>query len=325
MLVRPRQCKIRVVAALAPGVTISGDSFAITPRGPFSWAQATDFLESWQALKHQQRVAPVVRMAFPLDRTFEPVAVALHDDQGVLRGRVAGTRDVGAAASQVARFFSLDVDGTGYPDVGRRDERIGKLMAALPGLRPVLFTSPYEAAAWGVMSLRISMKQAAAIRGRLIAAHGKELTIEGERIGCFPTPQVLVQVKTLQGLPEVKIERLHGVARAALAGELDPDTLRAAGEAAAMASLQKIPGIGKFWASGIYLRACGIQDVFPDEPLSIAAAAKIAGLSMPITRAQLDELAEAWRPYRMWVCVLLRVAVARGVITGVERPPLRHG
>lgn len=102
----------------------------------------------------------MLQLAFPLDGTYEPVAVALRFDHGVLLGEVAGTEDVAAAAAQVGRIFSLDVDGSGYPELERRDPALAPVLAAFPGLRPVRFTSPYETAAWAILSARISMAQA---------------------------------------------------------------------------------------------------------------------------------------------------------------------
>ena len=54
-------------------------------------------------------------------------------------------------AEQVAAILSLDVDGRGFADVAQRDPVVGELQAQLPGLRPVLFWTPYEAAAWTII------------------------------------------------------------------------------------------------------------------------------------------------------------------------------
>jgi DNA-3-methyladenine glycosylase II len=62
-------------------------------------------------------------------------------------GEVFGDADPEAVRDQVARILSLDVDGSGFPAVGRRDPVVGGLQARWPGLRPVGFFSPYEAAA----------------------------------------------------------------------------------------------------------------------------------------------------------------------------------
>ena len=298
------------------GMEIRGHKFVITPKGPFSWKQATDFLNNWPAIDNPDQ--RFVRMAFPLDRTFEPVAVALHEEDGALHGEVAGTKNTAAVANQVARIFSLDHDATTYPEVGKRDPRIGKVMAALHGLRPVNFTSTYECAAWAVMSQRITQRQASAIKKRVIAEHGESIEVAGETVGCFPTPHVLLKIESIPGLSAEKVERLHGVAAAALRGQLDVERLKALGDKAAPADLRSIAGIGPFWSSGIYLRACGITDVFPYEPLSVAAAAKVMGMELPLEDAQVQRMAEPWSPWRMWVCVLLRVAINRGVIRDVK-------
>ncbi len=290
---------------------------AIRPLGPFSWAAADAVGRNFGPLRHNWQEAGKVRMTFLLDGTFTPVRVDLRFENGALRGEVAGSDDVPMVERQVARIFSLDVDATDYPAVGSRDAAVGRLLEALPGLRPVCFTSPYETATWAVISQRISMRQAAAIKARLIAEHGHPLTLDGIDVRCFPGPERLLQVGAVPGLAAEKVERLHGVARAALAGLLDCDGLRALGDEAGPASVRVIPGIGPFWASGIYLRGCGIQDVFPDEPIAIAALGRLHGLGDEPSQEQVARLVETYSPFRMWVCFLLRVAAGRGLIEGV--------
>ena len=289
---------------------------AIKPRGPFSWDAANDVGRNFAPVRHNWQAA-TVRMTFLLDGSFAPVGVDLRFEDGALRGEVAGSDDIAAVERQVARVFSLDADGTEYPAVGRRNPAVGRLMEALPGLRPVCFTSPYETAAWAVMSQRISMRQAAAIKARLIAEHGHPLELDGVEVRCFPSPERLLDFASVHGLAAEKLERLHGVARAALDGLLDCDRLRALGDEAGPESVRVIPGIGPFWASGIYLRGCGIQDVFPDEPISIAALGRLHDLGDRLSPEQLARLSEPYSPFRMWVCFLLRVAVNRGLIEGV--------
>jgi DNA-3-methyladenine glycosylase II len=290
---------------------------AIKPRGPFSWEAANDVGRNFGPVRHSWQEPGAVRMTFLLDGSFTPVAVDLRFEEGALRGEVAGSDDIAAVERQVARVFSLDADGTEYPAVGERDAAIGGLMKALPGLRPVCFTSPYETAAWAVTSQRISMRQAAAIKARLIGEHGHALTLGGAEVHCFPTPEALLEVKAVPGLSAEKVERLHGVARAALDGILNCDRLRQLGDEAGPDSVRVIPGIGPFWASGIYLRGCGIQDVFPDEPISMAALGRLHGLGDDPGAEQVRDLTDTYSPFRMWVCFLLRVAVNRGLVEGV--------
>jgi len=251
------------------------------------------------------------------DRDYEPVAVALRFEDGALLGEVAGTDRVAAVTAQVARIFSLDVDGSGYPQLARRDPALEPVMAAFPGLRPVCFTSPYETAAWAILSARISMAQAARVQDRLIHELGTRLRVAGEDAWSFPTPERLLEVRDLPGAAPEKVVRLQGVARAALDGRLDPARLRELGDVAGPESLRSIRGIGPFWSSGIYLRGCGIADVFPEEPLSVAALGQLHGLGDRPDPGTLKRLTDAYAPYRMWACFLLRVAAGRGIIPGL--------
>ncbi len=293
-------------------------TFTITPQGPFGWDVMTDVLAHFPPMqRHWQGAADLVRLAFLLDGSLAPVAVALHGDGDGLQGEVAGTDDLEAAARQVARIFSLDHDGSGYPEVGQRNPEIGPVLAALPGLRPLCFPSPYESAAWAIISQRISAKQGAGIQARLVAEHGHPVQVAGATVRCFPRPEVLLDLGSVPGLTLEKIERLRGVARAAMDGLLDADRLRALGDEAAQTALRTIPGIGPFWSALIYLRGCGVVDVFPDEPIAVAALGTLYGLGDRPDPATVQTIAERFRPYRMWVCFLLRVAVDRGLVPGV--------
>jgi DNA-3-methyladenine glycosylase II len=236
-------------------------------------------------------------LPFVLDETHAPAVARLAFEDGALRCRVSGTRDVARAERQIARIFSLDHDAESFPDVGRREPRIASLLTRHEGLRPVCFASPYEAAVWAIVSQRLQTAQASRIVARIAAERGAE--IDGHHV--FPSPRELLAVDEVRGLSRIKIDRLHAVAAAALDGELDASRLRALGDERGPASLRAIPGVGPFWSNGIYLRACGIADVFPDEPKSVAALSALFPGEDP------RRVAERFRPWRMWICFLLRV------------------
>src|ERR1700687_2379292 len=124
-------------------ITVVQTEIAIKPAGPFSWAAANDVGQNFGPVKHNWQEPGAVRMTFLLDGSFAPVGVDLRFEDGALRGEVDGTAHLAAGERQVARVSPLDVDASAYPEVGRREPRVGRLMEALPGLRPVCFTSPY--------------------------------------------------------------------------------------------------------------------------------------------------------------------------------------
>jgi DNA-3-methyladenine glycosylase II len=152
----------------------------------------------------------------------------------------------------VARILSLDHDGEEWIAVGERDAVIGRLQREHPGLRPVLFHSPYEAAIWAVISSRRPAPAAAHVRRRLSDELGATFEVGGVAIAAFPLPQRLLdELEPGPGLTEEKVDRLRGVARAALERRLDPAWMRAMKPAAALAELQTLRGIGPFDRAGV--------------------------------------------------------------------------
>src|ERR1700759_907490 len=262
-------------------------SFAISPRGPFSLAEAATFGfgqrdgRGWDG---------VMRLAFCLDGYATHAAAEVRQDAG---GDVhlavfapSGT-DLAAVRDQAARVLSLDHDATEFARLGERDPVIGRLQAAAPGLRPRRVHSAYEAAAWSVRSARRPARAMMHLRALLSEAHGRTFDLAGQRLAAFPPPSQLLRVTAFPGLPPEKIERLHGVARAALEGRLDVSALKDLGPDAAQTDLQAIKGIGPFYSSLIVIRGTGFTDVLPvSEPRVLALVTQLYNLPEPPTEPE---------------------------------------
>jgi DNA-3-methyladenine glycosylase II len=255
-----------------------------------------------------------MRLAFVRDDLVGHAAVLLQQEaDGTLHGELSGDGDPPAVERQVRRILSLDRDGASWLAVGQRDPVIGRLQATHPGLRPVLFHSPYEAAAWSVIAARRQRRQAMVIRRQLSEAHGAIFTLGGTQLAAFPVPAALQAVAEVRGLDATRVGRLRAVAEAALAGDLDVDRLRALDPNDARQAVQRLPGIGPFYANLIVIRALGHADLLPlDEPRLATAVGSLYDLRGAATTADLERIGEAWRPYRTWASVLIRVAADRG-------------
>jgi DNA-3-methyladenine glycosylase II len=323
---RCRQASDVARPATSEEQTVSAGSFTIIPNGPFSLAEAAMF---GFGQRDGQGWDGCMRMAFCLDGYQEQVGVEVRQapsaDMGAdVHGVFSGPAGIEAdrVRRQVARVLSLDHDGAEFLRVGERDPVIGRLQAAAPGLRPPLFYSPYEAAAWSVLSARRPARQMAQVRDRLNAADGNVFDLAGVRLAAFPVPARLLRVESFPGISEDKLRRLHGVARAALEGRLDVDYLKEQGPERAMAELQSIEGIGPFYSALIVIRGTGFTDVLPvSEPKALALTARLYHLPGPPSEAEFAALAEAWRPFRTWAVVLIRAAARR--ILAEE--PAAHG
>ena len=288
------------------GTAASGASFVLTPQGVFSLDAANSRFEGWLAEIDREGLA--VLMAFPVERTWTPAAVVVRQAaNGSVHCDVHATGEPEAAWRQATAVLSLDIDGTGFAAVGQRDAVIGDLQARNPGLRPVLFHSPYEAAAAFVIGHRISIAQGRAIRTRIAAELGPAITTPAGVAHAFPAPAALLQFDQLPGVPAAKIERLHRVAEAALDGTLDRERLRALPEAEALARLRQIAGIGPFFAQGILMRGAGLVDAVTDDEVSRQAIQRAYHLPAPATPAAVTAITDLWRPFRMWALVLLHV------------------
>lgn len=251
----------------------------------------------------------VMRLAFVLDGYAEQAGVAVTQPApDLVRFAITGDVDPEAAAGQAARILSLDEDATAYDRMVDRDPVLSQAYAVRPGLRPPLFSSAYEALVWAVLSARRPAAQMRLVRERLARSHGRVLDVAGEAVAALPTPEQLLAVSSYDGIPEVKLRRMHAVAEAARAGELDTEGLRILDVDDAAALLRRFDGIGPFYAELVTVRALGHTDVLPSvEPRVVAATA--ARLERPdLTAADLADVAEAWRPWRTWVCVALRAA-----------------
>ena len=80
-----------------------------------------------------------------------------------------------------------------------------------------------------------------------------------------------------------------------------------------LASLKRLKGIGEFGSQLVRLRALSAVDELPTaEPRLLGAVRTAYRLSREPDVAKLEQLAEKWRPYRMWVAVCLRRTLAGG-------------
>jgi DNA-3-methyladenine glycosylase II len=261
--------------------------------GPWSLDTSRRFWEGFTpAALADQPAGPGLHTAFCAEGDWRRAEVEVTQAGETAHMVVTGHGDLEAAAAQACRFLALDVDARGWPEVGRRDPVIADAQARLPGLRPCGFHSPYEAAAWSVLSQRLRIVQAARLRAELIARHGQH--------GAFPPPQTLRALNL--DLPGRKSEYLRAVADAALDGLLDGAALRALDPDEAIQRVQQVKGLGPFAAELVVVRGANAPDALPRHERRLDA--EISERYGP--GRTLAEVSQSWRPYRTWAAVHLR-------------------
>lgn len=139
-----------------------------------------------------------------------------------------------------------------------------------------------------IVRQQISMAAAGAIFDRLTAA-------------CELTPAGVHAVDRARlrdvGLSERKIDTIRAVATAFKDRGWDRATFADMSDEAVIAELTSVPGVGVWTAKMQLMFALGRPDVFPVEDLGVRQGIEQL-VGRELTRAEMTEIAAAWRPYR---------------------------
>lgn len=199
------------------------------------------------------------------------------------------------------------------PALGAWMRRIGPIPAEPRWRRPF---DPVDALARAILYQQLSGKAAATIVGRVEAAIGSE-RLHADTLG-----RVDDAVLRACGVSGNKALALRDLARREAAGEIP--TLRQMSvmdEAAIVAALVPIRGIGRWTVEMMLMFRLGRPDVLPVDDLGIRKGAQqVDGLeSMPAPR-ELAARGEAWGPYRTYASLYLwRIADLAGPAKPVRR------
>ncbi len=142
-----------------------------------------------------------------------------------------------------------------------------------------------------IVGQQISNQAAGAIWRRLRALPGAD-----RPEGLLALPETALRGA---GLSRPKIAHARALAEACVAGALDPSRLAALDDAAAVAAICAVRGLGR-WSAEVYLLFAEQRaDVFPAGDLALAGAvAALRGLKARPGPAELREMAAGWAPWR---------------------------
>ena len=149
-----------------------------------------------------------------------------------------------------------------------------------------------------IVAQMISNQAAAAIWGRLRATPGAL-----EPVSLLDLPDEPLRAA---GLSRPKVVHARALASAFIDGTLDANRLDAMDDAAAVALIASVKGLGRWTAEVYLLFAHDRLDIFPIGDIALAAAAAdLKGLAARPDPKALGVLAEAWSPGRSLAARLL--------------------
>lgn len=248
--------------------------------------------------------------------------VSLDEERSALVARIefGDPRSLFFIVERIRAMFDLNADWSAIVQCLRLDPALMERVESDPGLRVPGCWNGFELATRAILGQQITVKGATALAGRLTAKFGKLLSsgspstesVSASANGLthlFPTPEVLADARLVNiGLTGARAETIRALSRAVVndkiqfEGVVDADAFQE--------RLCEIPGIGKWTAQYVAMRALGEPDAFPSSDLGLLRA---MGLK---NSRQLEEHAEAWRPWRAYAAMYLWKIGSQGAVGG---------
>jgi DNA-3-methyladenine glycosylase II len=155
----------------------------------------------------------------------------------------------------------------------------------------------YAALVRSIVGQQLSVKAAASIYARVEAMFG----------GHAPTPEQILAADTDElraaGLSRAKVVYLRSLAEHIRDGSLELDRLEQLGEDEVLSELVAVKGLGTWTAQMFLMFQLARPDVLPVGDLGIRRAAeRLYGLPDLPSPAELERIAEPWRPWRTLAC-----------------------
>lgn len=203
---------------------------------------------------------------------------------------------------RVRRLFDLDADLQAVHATLCQDPLLATAIARRPGLRVPGGWDGFEVAVRAILGQQVSVSGARTLSARLLERHG------GHRPGMpagldriFPTPEQLCQAPLESlGLPRSRAATIRALAQACMQGQLEFTAGQRLSEF--IERCTALPGIGRWTAHYIAMRALSQPDAFPAGDLVLQ---QILGDQARLSESATEMRSHAWRPWRSYAVLHL--------------------
>jgi AraC family transcriptional regulator of adaptative response / DNA-3-methyladenine glycosylase II len=285
--------------------------FKLAFRPPYDWDAVLGFLRARATPGVESVDATCYRRTIAIDDRSGAIAVAMHPSRTALDldVRFPDPRALLFIVERVRRLFDLGADPAVIDQHLRTDRLLRGALSRHPGLRTPGAWDGFELAVRAILGQQVSVRAATTIAGRMASMFGAPVADEAGLDRLFPLPAQLADAPLERaGVMPARAEAIRALARQVEHRTIDFGSC--VDGRSAIAALVTLPGIGRWTAEYIAMRALGEPDAFPSGDLVLR---RMAG---GLTASELDRRAEAWRPWRAYAVMLLWQEAA----AGVERP-----
>jgi AraC family transcriptional regulator, regulatory protein of adaptative response / DNA-3-methyladenine glycosylase II len=278
--------------------------FRLRFRPPYDWKGMLSFLAA-RAIPGVEVVQNgCYRRSISLNGIHGYFEVSLDEAHHTLLARVefGDPRSLFFITERIRAMFDLNADWASIAQSLRTDPILASCIKTHPGLRVPGCWNGFELAVRAILGQQVSVKGASTLAGRLAKGFGQPFAGPDGITCIFPSPETLSGSRLAGiGLTKARAETIRALACATRGRRISFENVVDSPEF--LRRFCEIPGIGKWTAEYVSMRALGEPDAFPSSDLGLMRA---LGLN---TAREVEHRAESWRPWRAYAAVhLWRIA-----------------
>ncbi|MBP6058412.1 MAG: helix-turn-helix domain-containing protein [Nitrosomonas sp.] len=180
-----------------------------------------------------------------------------------------------------------------------KDELLGPLVKANPGMRVPGAFDGFEIGLRAILGQQVTVKSATTIAGRLVTTFGEPIVTPYPELNRLtPAPARIAQASVddlaKSGIVSVRCKSIIALAQAQVSGALSLDSGAHQYPEETIKRLVELPGIGQWTAHYIAMRVLHWPDAFPQGDIAIRN--NLGG----ITAKQAEAMSQSWRPWRSY-------------------------
>ncbi len=274
--------------------------FHLRFRPPYQWEGMLSFLAARATPGIELVDAGTYRRSISLSSSHGYFEVSMDESKVALVARVqfGDPRALFFIVERIRAMFDLNADWAAIVRSLKTDPALTRLVANQPGLRVPGCWNGFELAVRAILGQQVTVQGATTLAGRIVRTFGQPFITALGLTHLFPTPEVLADANIASiGLPAARAETIRTLARAVRGGHIRFDGI--VDTEAFLARLCEIPGIGKWTAQYVAMRALGEPDAFPSGDLALLRALGLESFR------DLEHRAEAWQPWRAYAAMYL--------------------
>lgn len=282
---------------------------------PFDFGKSLQFIEGFTPTRGQQVLTKQkVSKAISIEK--QAIVFKVEDSPGGVNYTLLATKLDERLMKQTEKIISdylgLQDDLSELYRIGEQDPAFSPILQKLYGYHQVRFLTPFENAAWAVISQRTPMAVAAKTKAQVAESFGPKLNIPGEgEFIAFPEPDVIQTAGAENLLPVLKNERkvdyLLNVAQAFNTTLRLAETEKLSREELKQ-KLLAVKGIGEWSAEFILIRGFGRMGGLPrGEKRHEEIVSRLYNQGKPVTEADITCFAAPYGEVQGYWAHYLRV------------------